>query len=114
MEPMVAFFGDGVPVSVDIPLTMLEETWRRPTKFARKALMFPSFSTTEVFDSYWRFAAERLAMYYRRLGDPVGPWTDDLILREYRFTNTFRAADRVSQYPYSRGTISRRSFTGTG
>jgi len=60
--------------------------------------MFPSFSTTEVFDSYWRFAAERLAMYYRRLGDPVGPWTDDLILREYRFTNTFRAADRVSQY----------------
>ena len=60
--------------------------------------MFRSFSTTEVFDSYWRFAAERLAMYYRRLRDPVGPWTDDAILREYRFTNTFRAADRVSQY----------------
>jgi alpha-glutamyl/putrescinyl thymine pyrophosphorylase clade 1 len=53
---------------------------------------------TEVFDSYWRFAAERLAIYYRRLNDPVGPWTDDLILREYRFTNTFRVADRVSQY----------------
>lgn len=53
---------------------------------------------TVVFDSYWRFAGERLAMYYRRFEDPHGPWTNDPILREYRFTNTFRAADRVSQY----------------
>jgi hypothetical protein len=60
--------------------------------------MLTPLSPTEVFDSYWRFAAERLAMYYRRLRNPVGPWTDDPILREYRFTNTFRAADRVSQY----------------
>src|SRR3546814_2022896 len=30
---------------------------------------------------------------------PNGPWTDDPILRTYRFTNSFRAADRVSQYP---------------
>ena len=37
-------------------------------------------------------------MYLRRLHDPVGPWTDDPILRSYRFTNAFRAADRVSQY----------------
>ncbi|AZG77526.1 nucleotide kinase domain-containing protein [Methylocystis rosea] len=55
-------------------------------------------STTKVFDTYWRFAAERLAMYYCRLENSVGPWTEDRILREYRFTNTFRAADRVSQY----------------
>lgn len=54
--------------------------------------------TTVVFESYWRFAAERLAMYLRRLDDPRGPWTKDPILRGYRFTNTFRAADRVSQY----------------
>lgn len=60
--------------------------------------MIPSLTPTEVFDSYWQFAAERLAIYYRRRTDPVGPWTDDPILREYRFTNTFRAADRVSQY----------------
>lgn len=53
---------------------------------------------TEVFDSYWRFGAERLAMYYRRLADPVGPWTADPTLSTYRFTNTFRAVDRVSQY----------------
>lgn len=53
---------------------------------------------TEVYDTYWRFAAERMAIYHRRLSDPLGPWTDDPILRTYRFTNAYRAADRVSQY----------------
>jgi hypothetical protein len=51
-----------------------------------------------VYDTYWRFAAERQAMYLRRLGDPRGPWTEDPVLRTYRFTNAYRAADRVSQY----------------
>jgi hypothetical protein len=37
-------------------------------------------------------------MFYRRLVNPVGPWTDDPILQAYRFTNTYRVADRVSQY----------------
>ncbi len=55
-------------------------------------------SRTEVFDTYWRFAAERLQIYNRRLADSVGPWTDDPILASFRFTNTYRAADRVSQY----------------
>jgi hypothetical protein len=53
---------------------------------------------TVVYDSYWRFAAERLAVYMRRLSDPDGPWTADPVLRSYRFTNTYRVADRVSQY----------------
>lgn len=51
-----------------------------------------------VYDTYWRFAAERQAVYLRRLGDPRGPWTADPVLRNYRFTNAYRAADRVSQY----------------
>lgn len=54
--------------------------------------------TTVVYDSYWRFAAERLAMFYRRLAGAPAPWTDDPILFTHRFTNTYRAADRVSQY----------------
>jgi hypothetical protein len=53
---------------------------------------------TCVYASYWRFAAERQAMYMRRLADPHGPWTTDPVLRTYRFTNAYRAADRVSQY----------------
>lgn len=64
----------------------------------RRASGPAAVSTTVVFDSYWRMAAERLAMFYRRYrGDP-GPWTKDPILTNYRFTNTYRAADRVTQY----------------
>jgi len=33
-----------------------------------------------------------------RVNSEPQPWADDPILREYRFTNVFRAADRVSQY----------------
>ncbi len=37
-------------------------------------------------------------MYFRRMADPVGPWTKDPILANFRFTNAYRASDRVSQY----------------
>lgn len=53
---------------------------------------------TAVFDTYWRFAAARQAVYLARLAGQPGPWTDDLILGRHRFTNCYRAADRVSQY----------------
>ncbi|RZK37524.1 MAG: hypothetical protein EOO61_08855, partial [Hymenobacter sp.] len=53
---------------------------------------------TIVFDTYWRFAAERLAMYHRRNRGDNEPWTHDTILEKYRFTNVYRATDRVSQY----------------
>jgi hypothetical protein len=56
----------------------------------------------EVFDAYWRFAAERQRIFDQRLEDPVGPWTEDPILRRFKFCNTFRASDRVSQYLISR------------
>jgi len=52
----------------------------------------------DVYDAYWRFAAERLNVFLRRHRGEPGPWTDDPILRRYKFCNTFRAADRVSQY----------------
>lgn len=53
---------------------------------------------TPVFDTYWKFAAKRQAIYEARLRGLPGPWTDDPILRHHRFTNCYRAADRVSQY----------------
>ena len=53
---------------------------------------------TEVFDTYWTFASRRQHIYNARLNGADGPWTDDPILREHRFTNCYRAADRVSQY----------------
>ena len=51
-----------------------------------------------VYDTYWRFAYERQAVYFRRLSGAAGPWTSDATVRAHRFTNAYRAADRVSQY----------------
>ena len=53
---------------------------------------------TEVFWSYWRLAAERQAMFFRRVAGEPGPWTEDPVLARHRFTNAYRASDRVSQY----------------
>ncbi len=36
---------------------------------------------TAVYDTYWRFAAERQRIFFRRQVRPVGPWTDDPVLR---------------------------------
>lgn len=52
---------------------------------------------SEVLSSYWHFAAERQHVYHARLRGEPGPWTDDAVLSKYRFTNAYRAADRVSQ-----------------
>lgn len=57
-----------------------------------------SLTPTPVFDTYWRFAAARQAVYEARLRGEPGPWTHDPIIAAHRFTNCFRAADRVSQY----------------
>jgi hypothetical protein len=54
--------------------------------------------TTPVFDTYWRFASERQEMFMRRVAGSAPPWTEDPILGAHRFTNTYRASDRVSQY----------------
>jgi hypothetical protein len=51
-----------------------------------------------VFDTYWRFAHERQRIFFRRLLGQPRPWTADWILESYRFTNVYRASDRVSQY----------------
>lgn len=73
-------------------------TDQQSTAFFRDTNRFAGLRPTAVFDSYWRFAAERQAIFFRRLrGDPA-PWSDDPILLRHRFTNAYRAADRVSQY----------------
>jgi hypothetical protein len=62
--------------------------------FARLAPLVP----TEVYDTYWRFAAERQAVFFRRLEGRLPPWSRDPILQRHRFTNAYRASDRVSQF----------------
>ena len=53
---------------------------------------------SKLYPVLWRFATERQRVYLRRLAGESPPWTDDPVLSAYRFTNAFRAADRVSQY----------------
>ncbi len=53
---------------------------------------------TEVFHTYWRFAAERQSIFFKRLKGKKEPWTEDSIMQTYKFTNAYRASDRVSQY----------------
>lgn len=51
-----------------------------------------------VFDTYWRFAAARQEVYEARIERQPPRWTCDPILSAHRFTNCYRAADRVSQF----------------
>ncbi|MGH2532370.1 MAG: nucleotide kinase domain-containing protein [Thermomicrobiales bacterium] len=51
-----------------------------------------------VFDAYWRFAAERQAIFFRRFRGEPPPWSDDPILQAFKFCNAYRASDRVSQF----------------
>lgn len=56
----------------------------------------------KVFNLYWKFAAERQRIFFRkneihnRKLIPI--LTDDPILSSRKFTNAYRASDRVSQY----------------
>lgn len=53
---------------------------------------------TTVFDTYWRFAVERQNVFCQRLQGKPAPWTDDPVISVHKFTNAYRASDRVSQY----------------
>jgi hypothetical protein len=57
-----------------------------------------SVRPSKVFDTFWRFAAERQEIFFRRLAGEPPPWTTDPILQVYKLTNAYRASDRVSQY----------------
>lgn len=53
---------------------------------------------TVAYDTYWKFAYERQNIFCRRQKNTEEPFTNDSILKEYKFTNVYRICDRVSQY----------------
>lgn len=64
-------------------------------------MVFSSLSPakpTVVYDTYWRFAAKRQEVFFKRLQRQAPPWTSDSILSDFKFTNAYRASDRVSQF----------------
>ncbi|WMC06301.1 nucleotide kinase domain-containing protein [Elizabethkingia anophelis] len=54
-------------------------------------------TASKVFDTYWKFANERQNIFFNRI-NKIAPLTNDAILHKYKFTNAYRASDRVSQY----------------
>lgn len=52
----------------------------------------------EVYDLYWYFACERQNIFIKKRDGLPKPWTNDKILSEYKFCNSYRVNDRVSQY----------------
>lgn len=52
----------------------------------------------DVYDTYWKTAAERQKIFFKKLlGSPV-PYTNDPIYQSFKFCNVYRASDRVSQF----------------
>lgn len=72
--------------TVAVPASMVGSSHLSPIK------------VTPVFDSYWRFAVERQNVFFRRLEGRPSPWTSDPVISIHKFTNAYRASDRVSQY----------------
>jgi hypothetical protein len=51
----------------------------------------------EIFQYYFYFIQERMNIFWNKYNN-TQPWTKDEILSFYKFTNVYRAMDRVSQY----------------
>ena len=72
-----------------------------PLDGGKGPLVFRSLSParpTVVYDTYWRFASERQEVFFRKLEGGEPPWAEDPIIARHKFTNAYRASDRVSQY----------------
>jgi len=52
---------------------------------------------SRVYDTYWKFAVERQRIFFARASGESFQ-TSDPILAKHKFTNAYRASDRVSQY----------------
>lgn len=52
----------------------------------------------DVYRAYWTLAVRRHEIFERRVAGNPEPWTTDTILQQYKFCNSFRASDRVSQF----------------
>ena len=86
--------GSHPPSDAQSQLTFIRRAERRPSVFQTLSPAKP----TVVFDTFWRFAAKRQDVFFRKLEGSDPPWTDDPIIARHKFTNAYRASDRVSQY----------------
>jgi hypothetical protein len=90
-DPAIATLPTHLPVAASP-----DEVTATPAPIYLRHLMPAKVS--EVYESYWRFAAERQEIFFRRTRGEAEPWTKNPVLTTYKFTNAYRASDRVSQY----------------
>lgn len=92
---------DGVSTPTHLTRAVTDDALNSGMVATRKLVPPPRIAPlvpSPVYDTYWRFAAERQHVFFRRLAGEASPWTQDPIIREFKFTNAYRASDRVSQY----------------
>lgn len=76
---------------------MMVETIKNPIKVSfliKKIKPKPSI----VYNTYWEFISKRQDVFFKRINNTQYPWSDDDIINNYKFTNVYRATDRVSQF----------------
>ena len=93
------------PVLEKPSLDLIQQQERGPTSTTARVTSPPIIlchlspaKVSKVYDSYWRFAALRQDIFFRRVRKQPPPWTNNPVLATYKFTNAYRASDRVSQY----------------
>ena len=96
-RPQNSNHSDILPVAetaAKMAMDAVSSTDRLPLLVKRSSRPVPS----EIYPVLSKFTFERHRIYLRRLAGGGYPWTKDRVLTDYKFTNAFRAADRVSQY----------------
>ena len=80
------------------PTGLIQGGGRRAPSMAPPPPDVGPLKVSPVYDTYWRFAAERQRVFFNRFERRPAPWTHDPVLRANKLTNAYRASDRVSQY----------------
>lgn len=85
---------------VDYQLNLFDEQYSKTNENCSLSFFVgaPKLIPSSIYDTYWRFAVKRQDIFFNRINSSSYPWTDDVILQKYKFTNAYRASDRVSQY----------------
>lgn len=102
IEAILARLSEKKKISLDRPaiqpsMNFVSAGQARQKSQKHKSHIHP-IQPTIVFDAYWKFAAERQKVFFNRFKNRPRPWTDDHVINTYKFTNAYRASDRVSQY----------------
>lgn len=66
---------------------------------------------TDIYDTFWYFTVERQNIFTKKFNKEKKPWSSDKIFQQYKFTNTYRVLDRVSQYLISNVIAHEKDFT---